>query len=359
MQKEEYFKQHQIIKDNCKNYKDFSNTHLKGNVKLQLLCIVRDGEFYLPEFVEYYKNLGVEQFIFLVNNSEDTTVAVLEKYENVKIIINDLPYKTYFHHFKRFLFEEFGKNVWNLVVDIDEFVDYPFSNLTPLLNILEYCDDNNYTAITSQMLDLMPNTKINERRNFLETDIYYSTENEREEYYFDISKCYNLISNANIKFRLNGWRDKKFNVGDILLTKHVAIKGDGKLQLIHDHFVENAHIADFTLLVKHYKFNENFVAYVKKSVIEKNHYNDSVEYVKYDEYLEAGDLNLYEHGMNDISLDINNLTCAQSVISSNLVLYLFDRVGINNLNSEQLNLLFEKLKRNELSNKYYLDVYGK
>lgn len=288
--------------------KDFEIKKESNFDQVQLLCLVRDGSFYLKKFLRYHRDLGVCQFIFLDNGSIDQTIDILKDQKDVKILSSELPYKKYWHQFKRYLFEFHGQGFWNLLIDIDEFYMPPLVN--KIEPIIKYNNFFEYNAVVAQMVDLLPNNSITKQdadNDFVKTHIYYSAKDRRAKKYESILLHKNNISNPSIKFHLGGWRDKEFGVGDIMLTKHPLIKGDGVVKYTHDHFVENANVADFSAILRHYKFRAGFEAYVEQSVKEENHFDNSREYKAYQERLaDNKDLNLYQNGMQRID-DVNKL----------------------------------------------------
>jgi len=231
MSAKDYLQHHNTIKASTILVKDFDAfiDQTKNQSQVQVLCIIRNGEHYIDDFIQYHKKIGVSKFTFIDNGSKDNTIKLASTYPYVRIFKNELPYKTYWHHFKRFMFEEYGKNCWNLVLDIDEFFEYPFQDKLNLTDLIEYNNQANFTAVVTQMVDLVPNENLletNIQPEFSNKHIYYSSENLKVEPYDKISPN-NTISNLLINFYLCGWRDKIFNVGDIMLTKHSLIKGDG------------------------------------------------------------------------------------------------------------------------------------
>jgi len=76
--------------------------HLSGLATIQanenevvVLCVVRDGEFYLRSFLEHYLNMGVKQIVFLDNGSTDRTLEILKKHRNVSVFQTLLEFKNY------------------------------------------------------------------------------------------------------------------------------------------------------------------------------------------------------------------------------------------------------------------------
>jgi|GEM_PF-6401428 len=327
MERPEYLKYHSLIKENCELVKDFGTAFINKYPNINILCIVKNGAFYIKKFIDYHKEVGVEAFIFLDNGSTDHTLEIVSKYDCVKVLSNKLPYKMYWHHFKRFLFEEYGTNCWNLILDIDEFFEGPFNNDISLKELVDYNNKNNYTAVVTHMVDLLPNENIlsKERNiNFLESHQYYSTQNLNVKPYRSIIKT-NKIYNNDINFYTNGWRDATFAVGEIMLTKHSFIKGDKKLMYTHDHFVDNSTVADYSCILKHYKFHDNFSQYVSDSVLEGNHYDNSKEYVLYQKKIDENkELNLYNKQMFNINDKDKLIENKLMQISSSLLLYFYE-----------------------------------
>lgn len=304
----DYSKYLELIEKHTKVHKDFGLVE-EG---IQVLCVVKNGGYYLESFLAHYRKLGVSRFVFLDNGSTDNTLTTLENESDVKVISNHLPYRTFWHHFKRYLFEYFGKNYWNLVVDIDELIDFPGSEEYALYQVLKYCDDHQYTSVMCQMLDLYPDEDVlsqDRSSDFIETHVGYNTENLKYLSPQEMTGTANRISNYSIKYQLGGWRDATFKTGDIMLTKHAIVKGESRVKYVHDHFVYGAHVADFSCVLKHYKFNNNFRHYVSQSISEKNHYNNSAEYVRYQGIIDQQEtLNFFSSKTEKYSSALNLVT---------------------------------------------------
>ena len=41
-------------------------------------CLVRDGAYWLPSFLDHYRKIGVKEFFFLDNGSRDETLKILK-----------------------------------------------------------------------------------------------------------------------------------------------------------------------------------------------------------------------------------------------------------------------------------------
>jgi len=229
-------------------------------------CVVKNGESYIRSFVDHYFSLGAKHIVFLDNNSTDNTVPIACEYKNVTVLKCGLSDVRYFYEFKRYLIKRFCRGRWCLWADIDEFFDYPFSDAISMNLFLKYLNQNNYTAVVVQMLDMFSDeirdqSKIDNDENIKKFYPYYDISCiEKLDYCF--SKKYaknNIPSNREIKFYRGGIRKTLFNVSNYL-TKHPLVLMNRRIKLVAStlgsHFVNNAHCADVTCVFYHYVFED-------------------------------------------------------------------------------------------------------
>src|SRR5262249_1035989 len=88
--------------------------------ELIVLCVVRNGAFYVKSFLDPYFALGAKHIVFLVNTSTDDTVALLRQDHRVTVLSTRCPYRKYETIMKKYLVNRFSQNRWNLFADIDE-----------------------------------------------------------------------------------------------------------------------------------------------------------------------------------------------------------------------------------------------
>jgi hypothetical protein len=250
--------------------------------ELIVLCLVKNGEQYIKYFIEHYFSLGVRHIVFLDNCSTDKTIKIAKKFKNITILQTDFPFTNNNDmRMRNYLINKFSKNKWSLCVDIDEFFDYPFSNILPLNKFLDYLNKNKYTAVVTQMLDMFPKQIIvgNEPKFNRKQHCYYSINKIKKTPYPANRKC--KINNKNIFIFSNGIRKKVFNT-DVFLTKHALFLNSLKTKRGHyGHMVNNSNIADISAVLYHYKFTKGFFNSVKDAVKQKHHFLESKEYKAY------------------------------------------------------------------------------
>ena len=120
------------------------------------VCLVQNGAIYIKEFMSHYLKLGVKHIVFLDNGSTDNTVDLLRRYQNVTILKTTLPFKYFKYGMKNYLVNQFARNCWGLLVDIDEFFDYPHSDVVNLDELIRYLNKKSFNAVVCHMLDMFP-----------------------------------------------------------------------------------------------------------------------------------------------------------------------------------------------------------
>jgi Glycosyl transferase family 2 len=258
-----------------------------GEDELVVVSLVRDGQPWIGPFIEHYFSLGARHIVFLDNGSADDTIPIAVCHDNVTVLRSTLPYGTYELPLTRYLIERFGEGRWSLCADIDEFFDYPYSDVIGLDSLLGYLNGKSYTAVAAQMLDMFPEAPLARRSG------------EPEESFQDVHKLYdlsgvrrmgldkhsgrnNVFDNADMEILAGGIRETVFGVRP-RLTKFPLVYSDGRVKskVESSHQIDNARIADFSSALFHYKFIGRFYDQTVQAVREENHWNDSAHYKQY------------------------------------------------------------------------------
>jgi glycosyltransferase involved in cell wall biosynthesis len=255
--------------------------------ELVVLCLVRNGAYYTKSFIEHYLKLGVRHIIFLDNGSTDDTIAIAQQYPNVTILQTTCLYGKYENVMKQYLVRRFSKNRWNLFADIDELFDYPASNSVSLSSLLTYLNENAYTAVVTQMLDLFSEHPLGEVKSSKEDSIrdlytYYDISNLRQSKY-----SHGRPSNPNIKKIHGGIRKSLFRTENNLSKASLTFL-DRKIKLfVMGHHTRNSRLADFSCVLLHYPFIESFYEKVLDAVQhDRYQLSASDQYQKYWEGLQ-------------------------------------------------------------------------
>lgn len=278
----------------------------KGNVTCAdndclVLCVVRNGATYIEKFLEHYLDaLDVKHMFFLDNGSTDGTREILTDCRRASVYHSDLPFGVFSQALSRFMVEKFGRNRWTLVVDIDEFFDYPFSSGLSLSGMLDYLNRHDYNVVVTQMLDLFSDRDVKSasrmNEDFRATHVYYDLSDLSREEYALTRRGYeqgNKVSNPEIKFLKGGIRKTIFGLQNVWLTKHSLVRFTTGMSYPHRHIISGGRAADISCVLYHYKFLSHFPEYVDEVLTRQSHVNNSFEYRHYKKTLESpGALNL-------------------------------------------------------------------
>jgi glycosyltransferase involved in cell wall biosynthesis len=265
-----------------------------GQDELVVICVVRNGEGYIRNFIDHHIKLGASHIVFLDNGSTDRTVEIARGYcERVSVLSCSLPYGQYQTAYKHWLAKTFGHGCWCLVADIDERFDFPYSDRITLKDFLRYLNQHHYSGVVTQMVDLFSEGPIEtwpELQNIESEAIWYD-HSDRTSYTFDpISKLFdgNRYASSDITILTSGIRKAVFDFTRPL-TKQMLFFPDRGAYPITSHWVMHARFADVSCALLHYPFDRGFRKRCEEIVRRKSHWKQSGEYRIYlSKLIEAG-----------------------------------------------------------------------
>jgi len=133
-------------------------TDLIKREDLLVFSTLRNERVRLPFFLNYYRNLGVNHFLIVDNDSDDGSHDYLAEQPDVSLW-------TTRHSYKRSRFGvdwlnglqmRYAHGHWTLVVDPDEFFVYPFCDTRPLRALTDWLDASSIKFFSAMLLDMYP-----------------------------------------------------------------------------------------------------------------------------------------------------------------------------------------------------------
>ncbi|UWR02979.1 glycosyltransferase family 2 protein [Ruegeria conchae] len=123
-----------------------------------LMSVVRNECIRLPYFLNYYRKLGINHFLFVDNNSNDGTREYLTGQPDVSLWWTDGSYKrsTYGLDWSNYLLRTYAHKHWVLTVDPDEFFVYPFCDTRPIKALTDWLDDTSVRSFGTMLIDMYP-----------------------------------------------------------------------------------------------------------------------------------------------------------------------------------------------------------
>ena len=249
--------------------------HIDGKKSIQLninecavTCIAKNVEYYLPQFIDHYLELGFKHIFVLDNGSKDKTRRIAKDHPKVSLYSTNLPIVSYQAYFQREFTRKVVKSGWCIHVDCDEFFDFPGSSENSLSQLLEYCNKEGYNALVAQQLDVFSSLPIKHmvsRKNEDLKDTYN---------HFDLSSVKHVAYKDDplgrefgdknkipdgLDLCYGGIRKALYNL-DCLLTKHPLFRVDADLDRYpHIHFINSANLANIVGVLVHYKMTSNAI----------------------------------------------------------------------------------------------------
>jgi hypothetical protein len=261
-----------------------------------LFAIIRDEMYFLPRFFEYYRKLGVNDFVIYDDRSADGSTEFLVSQPDCTVLSGPYTYDTsfgvtpfglpkkLFDHTKEVLPEQFFGQQWVVTVDADEFVLLP-SQFASLSDFISFLEKGARLFATGPMADFYP-----ERLSAIRTeasDFFALTP------YFDCGPLYERIPQfpyvrklpIGIRGRLGrmlvakcpqlfpGEAPPVSQLFKVPLLKH----GQG-VKRIGSHYVNAPPPAEDLVALAHFKFYPGVFQKIATAISEKQHWGESIEY---------------------------------------------------------------------------------
>lgn len=129
-----------------------------------LVSTMRNEQIRLPYFLEYYRGLGVDHFLFVDNGSNDGTAEYLTGLQDVSLWRTGASYRRagFGVDWMNYLKRRYAHGHWVLVVDPDEFFIYPFCDTRPIRALTDWLDNSAIRSFSAMLIDVYPKGRINE-----------------------------------------------------------------------------------------------------------------------------------------------------------------------------------------------------
>ena len=145
-------------------------THVQDNTSairpddVLLVCTMRNEKIRLPYFLEYYRELGINHFLFVDNGSDDGSADYLRGMKDVSVWHTDASYRRsgFGVDWMNYLKRKYAHGHWVLVVDPDEFFVYPFCDTRPVQALTDWLDNCEIRSFGAMLLDVYPKGPINQ-----------------------------------------------------------------------------------------------------------------------------------------------------------------------------------------------------
>ncbi len=138
-----------------------------GNIRkgdTLLVSTVRNEAIRIPFFLQFYRNMGVDHFLFVDNGSTDGFMDHVSGMSDVSVWYTNASYKAanYGVDWMNALKRRYAHEHWTLVVDPDELFIYPFCDSRPIKALTDWLDNSSIRSFSAMLLDMYPKGRLEE-----------------------------------------------------------------------------------------------------------------------------------------------------------------------------------------------------
>ncbi|WP_206169699.1 glycosyltransferase family 2 protein [Tropicibacter alexandrii] len=118
----------------------------------------------LPYFLDYYRDMGVNHFLIVDNDSTDGSLDYLARQPDVSVWSTQASYKRsrFGVDWMNWLLMRYGHGHWCLTVDPDELFLYPFCDTRPLRALTDWLDASSIKSFSAMLLDMYPKGRMDQ-----------------------------------------------------------------------------------------------------------------------------------------------------------------------------------------------------
>ena len=123
-----------------------------------LFVTLRNERIRLPYFLKYYRDLGIDHFFIVDNDSDDGSGDFLAEQPDVSFWRTGASYKAsrFGIDWLNWLQMRYAHGHWSLTVDVDEFFIYPFCDTRPIQALTDWLDASSIRSFGAMLLDMYP-----------------------------------------------------------------------------------------------------------------------------------------------------------------------------------------------------------
>ena len=275
------------------------NTHRIGRGSILLFATLRNEALRLPFFLDYYRRLGVAHFLLVDNASTDGFMDLIRNESDCSVWHTDASYKAsnFGMHWLNILLGKYGSGHWCLTCDPDEFLVYPYIEDRNLHELTEFLASEKRDHLFCLMLDMYGKGSVKD------THCLPGKDPVEVAPYFDRLGYVQTPNEFNGDVYIQGGVRRRVMFADAPERAPALNKTPLILWKPYYSYISSMHVASPKRLnrphstkhicptgcILHYKFLSVISAKAAEEMERKQHYDNSVEYRRYNSVLQRED----------------------------------------------------------------------
>jgi len=277
------------------------NRVIKDNPgELRLFVMARNESLRLPYFLKYYFSMGVDRVFLIDNDSTDSSVEIALSFDNVHVFQTKESFKNY-SNWMEILLDRYGSGYWCIAADVDEILNYPYSEVLSIKQFTHFLEQQGDTALQCLFLDMYSDKPISKNsykpgENPLGVCPYFDASYDEE------NKVWMNLKHLN-KFNctrfFGNMRKRVFDLNNISLSKVSLFKYDLKHVFAGRgmHAMDGVNFSSVRGATMHFKYLQDFNSRVLNEVVRGEHEGNAADYKSYAKKVEDdSDLNCHYEG---------------------------------------------------------------
>lgn len=246
-----------------------------------VISVVRNERLLLPHFLRHYRNLGVANFIFVDNGSDDGTLTYLLQQQDAVVYTSATDYK-HSHYGVAWQQAILGAHClgrWALLADADEFFIYPGWEQQPLSAFINQLQTEGADAVLTLMIDRYPRGRLSDA-DFSTTPPFEAAPCTEPEPLIRWHLGSGHFSNAETFLSALRHRLAPAAAPNAFTSQKIALVRYQPWMRFSQglHYAANVQVSNRTTEFAHFKYHAGFAEKVKIEVARGQHYNNAEEY---------------------------------------------------------------------------------
>jgi len=252
-----------------------------GAGEIRLFLVIRDEMLRLPYFFQYYRDLGVNRFLVVDNDSSDGSREWLLRQPDAHVFETRETY-TRQEAWVDSLLRRFGRDGWSVIVDVDELLIVPGIDHVRLPELCAALDREGSEAVHALLLDMYPDAPLRDASYRAGTDPRrVATHFDPASHYTQPYRYRNCRRAPGTRFA-GGMRERVFGLKDVACSKFPLLRfGRGVFLRQGTHAVEGVAVSGMQAVLLHFKFLHDFGSRVAYEAERGEHWNDASQYKEY------------------------------------------------------------------------------